>query len=217
MSTNFETFHTVDVPRLAAGANGALAAPYARDLPPIAFRVGDRGSYTYRSGGPSIEATAGENDAVTVVALTDDEWTSFVTERFTRYGLLYNGAASFPAGEFDDLSRWEPALRALWHGRPVYDPERNPIDLDISTVFGADDSDSTMAHFFQTAGYLHVRSLFSADEVEALRDEVARLASRAKADDARSWWTYTPDGSPAVCQLKYGAVDSALVAGLHDD
>ena len=29
--------------------------------------------------------------------------------------------------------------------------------------------------------------------------------------------TYTPDGSRAVCQLKYGAVDSALVAGLHDD
>src|SRR3954465_6046032 len=73
MSTDFETFHTVDVPRLAAGANGALAAPYARDLPPIAFRVGDRGSYTYRSGGPRIEATAGENDAGTAGAVHDAE------------------------------------------------------------------------------------------------------------------------------------------------
>src|SRR3954447_19440477 len=171
MSIDFQTFHTAEVPRLAAGPNGAMAAPYALDLPPLAFRVGDSGSYTYRAGGPGIGVRPGEEDAATVVALTDDEWTSFVTERFTRYGLLYNGAASFPVGEFDDLSRWEPALRALWHGRPVYDPERNPIDLDLRTVFDPSDSDGTMAHFFQTTGYLHMRSVFSADEVDALRDE----------------------------------------------
>jgi hypothetical protein len=217
MNADFEQFHAAELPGLAASANGALAVPYAAGLPPIAFRVGDRGSYTYEASGDQITATPGEDGAGTVVALSEAEWVSFVSERFTRYGLLYNGAASFPVGQFDDLSRWEPALRALWHGRPVYDPERNPIDLDLHTAFRPDDSDAEMAAFFQTAGYLHVRGLFSSDEVEALRDEVARLASLAKPDDTRTWWTYTPDGTPAVCQLKYGAVDSALVAGLHDD
>jgi hypothetical protein len=157
MITDFDQFHTVEVPRLTASANGALAAPYAAGLAPIAFRVGDRGSYTYRATGDGVTAVPGEQDAITVVALSEDEWTSFVTERFTRYGLLYNGAASFPVGEFDDLSRWEPALRALWQGRPVYDPERNPIDLDLRTTFSAEDGDSEMAAFFQTTGYLHVR------------------------------------------------------------
>ena len=217
MITGFDEFHRTELPRLASSVNGALAAPYATGLDPLAFRVGDRGSYTYAAGDGTIVATPGEADAATVVALTDDEWESFVTERFTRYGLLYNGAAQFPVGEFNDLCRWEPALRALWHGRPVYDPERHPVDVDVARSFGADDSDSEIAAFFQTAGYLHVRNLFSADEVEALRDEVARLAALATPDDARSWWTYTTDGVPAVCQLKYGAVDSSLVAGLHDD
>src|SRR5688572_3788121 len=105
MITVFEQFHQTELPLLAA-TNGPLAAPYAKGLAPIAFRVGDRASFTYVEDGGAISAAPGEADASTVVALTDDEWMSFVTERFTRYGLLYNGAASFPVGQFDDLSRW---------------------------------------------------------------------------------------------------------------
>src|SRR4051812_14264700 len=113
MITAFEQFHETEFLSLAS-ANGGLAAPYAKGLAPIAFRVGDRGSFTYAESAGTITATPGEADAATVVALTDDEWVSFLSERFTRYGLLYNGAASFPVGQFDDLCRWEPPLRALW-------------------------------------------------------------------------------------------------------
>jgi hypothetical protein len=200
MDTGFEGFHQTELAALEA-TNGALAAPYARGLAPIAFRVGERASFTYAEDGGTITAIPGEEGAATVVALTDDEWVSFLTERFTRYGLLYNGAASFPVGGFDDLSRWEPSLRALWQGRPVYDPERSPVPFDPGTSFRAGDGDDDMARFLQGMGYLHVRSMFTADEVDALREEVARLAALASPDDGRSWWTYTPDGTHAVCQL----------------
>ena len=108
-------------------------------------------------------------------------------------------------------------------GPAGFDPAHNPLldrtggPLDLRQSFTLDSSDDDLAAFFQTAGFLHVRGVFTAAEVDALRAEVARLAEQASPDDARSWWTYTPNGAPAVCQLKYGAIDSSLVAGLHDD
>jgi hypothetical protein len=43
------------------------------------------------------------------------------------------------------------------------------------------------------------------------------LASASTPDDVTTWWTRTPDGEPAVCQVKYGATRSTAIAELHDD
>jgi hypothetical protein len=222
---DFDAFHldlTTDIDRVA------LAAPYAQGLGPIGFVLDDERAYTFHpgvfdDGRPTLEVRPGTHGATTVVTLSQSDWQAFATERWTRYGLLYNGRMAFSAGEFGDLCRWEPALRALFHGRPVYDPaivrfvDRHGEPLDLGRSFTLDDDHADIAHFVQTTGYLHLRNVFEPNEIDALRHEVDRIVARAKPDDVHSWWTRTPDGDPTVCNLKYGGVGSAMVTDLHDD
>jgi hypothetical protein len=217
---DFDQFHR-DL--LSTPGRAALAAPYVQDLGPLAFALTDGRAYTFVPHDGTIAVRPGADGASTVVSLPERDWQAFATERWTRYGLLYNGDMSFAAGEFADLCRWEPALRALFHGRPVYDPQqiqfvdRRGVPLDLTRSFTLDDDHADIAHFVQTTGYLHLRHVFTADEVAALRTEVDTIVGRAKPDDIHSWWTRTPEGEPTVCNLKYGAVGSAVVTDLHDD
>jgi len=199
-----------------------MAAPHVGELGPLAFVIDDGRAYTFSGAGDMVDITPGTVGAETIVALGAADWESFVTERLTRYGVLYNANPRFDAGDFTDLCRWEPVLRALFHGRPVYDPKRQFLDrhgapLDLARSFTLDDDPADLAHFLQTTGYLHVRGVFDPAEVHELGAEVDRLVTLARPDDLRSWWTKTPAGEPVVCQLKYGALGSALITELHDD
>ena len=218
---DFDAFHA----QLATRADDArrLAGSGVAALSPIAFRLPDGRAYTIAPDTASFSVRAGADGAATIVELNDADWEAFATERFTRYGLLYNGRVTFAQGGFEDLCHWEPALRALFHGRPVYEPstielrDRHGAPLDLTCSFTLDDDARDRAHFLQTTGYLHVRSVFGADEIAALRDEVMRLASMSAPDDVTTWWTTTSDGEPAVCQVKYGALRSDAITELHDD
>jgi ectoine hydroxylase-related dioxygenase (phytanoyl-CoA dioxygenase family) len=206
--TDFDAYHRRPL-------HQALGAPYARGLGPIAFRVPDGRAYTFVAG-DEVVVRPGVEGAATIVDLPLEEWEAFAEERWTRYGLLYHGSATYPAGSFEDLCRWEPVLRALVDGRPVWDPDRLDLPGDLARTFTLDGAHAERADFLQTAGYLHVRDVFDDEEVEALRAEVESLAA-GSAPDATTWWTRTPDGRDVVCQVKYGALRSRPIAELHDD
>jgi hypothetical protein len=221
LTLDFDQFHRdlnqrVRSAREFAGArDGALA--------PLAFRLPDGRAYTFGVDDSAFWVRAGVDDATTVIELTEADWQAFASERFTRYGLLYNGRISFASGSFEDLCHWEPPLRALFHGRPVYEPssiefaDRHGAPLELSQSFTLDDHALDRAHFLQTTGFLHVRNVFDGAEIEALRAEVTRLAQSASPDDVSTWWTKTVDGQSVVCQLKYGAERSSAITALHDD
>ena len=197
------------------GAHHRLAATAARGLRPLAFRVADGGAWTYVPHADRIEVLDGTDEAATIVELPNTEWDAFASERWTRYGLLFHGHATFAAGGFPDLCRWEPVLRALFDGRPVWDADTVSLPADPSRSFTLDDDGA--APFVQQAGYLHVRDVFDAAELARLRDEVEMLAATSTTDDPTVWWTRRPDGDEMVCQVKYGALRSTALAALHDD
>lgn len=221
IALDFDRFHR----ELESRARSAreVAGPQVTSLAPIAFRLPDGRAYTLGAAPTAFWVRAGVQGATTIVELDEADWQAFASERFTRYGLLYNGRLSFAAGTFEDLCRWEPPLRALFHGRPVYEPhsiefvDRRGAALDLTQSFTLDDDPLERAHFLQATGFLHVRNVFSSDEIAALRDDVTRLAETSAPDDVTTWWTKTADGEPAVCQVKYGAQRSAAITVLHDD
>jgi hypothetical protein len=217
---DFDRFHR----ELAASGHGELAGAAARGLAPITFALDDGRAWSFAPAAGGVDVVAGTAETGAVVRLSERAWSRFVTEHWTRYGLLYTGNVDFTRGEFSDLCRWEPALRALFHGRPVYDPDTlslvdragRPLDLDRS--FDLADEPAEMAHFLQTTGYLHVREVFAASEIDELRDEVERRAAQVTAEDTElSFWTRGPDGEPIIANLKYGAVGSPMLTELHDD
>src|SRR5204863_1910277 len=76
--------------------------------------------------------------------------------------------------------------------------------------------DDVLRDFLERAGYVHLKAMFSRDEIVALSAEVDAAISRAHPDDGKSWWT-TVNGQPACNRVNYLNDECARVALLDDD
>lgn len=213
-AVDFDEFHARTLPARIAAGNGALAGSDVVDAPPLALRVGSS-ACTYLPVGGSVELRPGDADAVTVVELGADTFSDYANELRTCFGLVYGADARVVRGSHDDWFRWEPAIRALYHGRPLYDPAWAD-GLDLHRSFTLADGDDELAAFLAAAGFAHVRGVFTADEIAELVAETERLGARATPDDGRSWWT-TVDGADRCCRLIYTNEGSPRIAALADD
>jgi hypothetical protein len=211
---DFDRFHAETLPARIAVGNGRLAGSDVADAPPLALRVGDA-AYTYVPADGSVEVRAGDADAATVVDLDAAAFSDYAHELQTCFGLVYGATARVVRGTHDDWFRWEPAVRALYHGHPLYDPAWAD-ELDLRRSFTLADADADIAAFLTAAGFAHVRGVFSAEEIAGLVAEVERLEALATPDDGRSWWT-TVDEQDRCCRLIYANQRSAPIAALADD
>ena len=161
----------------------------------------------------------GEGEADTVVELDHAAWDDFRQERRTAFGLLYAGMLNMAKGSFEDLAHWEIQLRKEWEGRPIFDQEAAAAlaGVDLARSFSLDDDDEDMRRFLHTAGFLHVRQVFSAGEVEEMRAEVERLKAAATPDDGRSWWARNQRGEQVCCRVIYMAQQSESLAKVPAD
>jgi hypothetical protein len=212
---DFDDFHQVELPARITAGHGALAARDVAGVEPIAFQLAAGPAYTYRPAGDTVTIAAGVTSARTVVELSPDAWCDYVNELRTCFGLLYANLVSFPQGGFDDLARWEPALRALYHGRPIYDPDAVTLPPDLGRAFTLDDAD--WPRFFEQTGFVHLRHVFEPSEVLRVSDEVERLVAAARPGDGRSWWATRADGAEVCCRVTYTTLASPTIAALGDD
>lgn len=213
-AVDFDEFHSRTLPRRIADGNGRLAASDVGDAPPLALRVGSS-AFTYVPAGDTVEIHAGDASADTVVELDAATFSDYAHELQSCFGLVYGAGARVARGTHDGWFRWEPAIRALYHGRPLYDPAWAD-GVDLSRSLTLDDPDDVIAGFLATAGFAHVRGVFTGDEIAALVAEVERLEALASPDDGRSWWT-TVDGHDRCCRLIYTNQRSRPIAALADD
>jgi len=174
--TDFDAYHS-------APRHEHLVAGRTDGLTPFAVRVDNGRAYTYVPTAAGVDVRPGVVDGAVVMDLPLEQWETFAEERWTRYGVLYHGSAAFTGGAFVDLCRWEPVLRALFDGRPMWDPS---VARDQARSFTLDDADGDLAAFLQTNGYLHVQGVVGADELELLRGEVERLAAESTTDDPKT-------------------------------
>lgn len=214
--TDFDAFHDAVLPARLASALGRAAARDVHDAPSLAFRLDDGRSRRFLPGGDVLVVEPGDAADV-VAALAAAAWEGFVAETCTAAGLHYGGRVRFARGGYADLERWEPALRALFQERPIFDPSAPcPVD-DPMRRFGADAPDAALRDFLHAAGYLHVRGVFTAAEMIRLRDVVAREARAARPGDGRSWWATRADGTSVLCRLIYLSESAPEAAALADD
>ncbi len=215
---DFHHYHRVVLPALLRAGRGALAARGARALGSLAFRLPDGDAYTYVPDGAEVEIVAGDAAAATVIEVTPELWRNLVHELDAAAGLLYGGRAKCLRGSALRWVAWEPALRAMWSGRPVYDPsdallqDRSGAPLDPAAAFTFASEREDMAHFLRTAGYLFVRGVFGADEIAALRREGEALAGEATKGDKLSWWGKNAAGAEVLTRVTRGAAKPGLGA-----
>ena len=217
---DFVHYHQQQLPALINAGRGALAARAAQDLEPLAFRVGSA-SYTYRVRDGMLQVEEGA-EAKTVIGLSAQHWQDLVHDLESAPGLLYNNLLESSEGDAFQLMRWEPALRALYCGIPPYEASMaelkdrygNPMPVDRS--FTLADGDDDMVDFLEAAGYLLVKSVFSADEIELMREQAEILRADARPGDNISWWGKNADGDSVVTRVLKAANQPAF-RGLYDD
>ena len=120
---DFHRFHREELPRRLRAGNGALAARAAGALGSLAFRLPDGAAYCYVPTLDGVDVVAGDAGADTVIEVEAGLWQNLVHELDAAAGLLYGGRARCRRGNALSWVAWEPALRAMWSGRPVYDPD----------------------------------------------------------------------------------------------
>lgn len=222
-SSGFDSFHRERLPALVA-RHGPLVARDLEGAPPLAFRVGSGAAYTWLPAADGLRVVEGEASAETVVSLDEDVFSEFLHQLITASGAIMTGRANLVRGSLAGWQRFEPAIQSLCEGREIYGPQvwqtlvdRDGRPLDLHRRFSVDDDREAMRHFFEVAGYLHVRSVFEPDEIERFGREVEHVRSKTTPGDPFSWWSVDASGREVVTRINYLGRHSPVLQALSHD
>ncbi|MGW1667254.1 hypothetical protein, partial [Streptomyces microflavus] len=214
----------MELPRRLEGGLGERVAWDVAGRAPIALCMPNGQAYSYVEDRGEVRIVPGVTaDAALVVELESGAWQDYLYELRTSRGLVESHAVRFVRGEFADWDVWEPAIRCMYSGTPIYHPAaldlRDLADrpIDLHRDFTTHDDPDEMAHFLRATGYLVVRQVFDADRVEELAGEVDRIRGLCREGDRRSLWADGPGGLRAPYRLTYLGMRSPRIAALADD
>lgn len=218
---DFDVYHRDTLPALLGQGHGAEAAKATAGLAALAFRLPSGDSYTYTPSAAGIAVAAGDADAATIIEIDPESWEGLTHDYESAAGLLYGGRVQCARGGGMQLIAWEPALRAMYAGRPIFDPGEPLRDaagrvLDPERSFTSADSEEEMAEFLQAAGYLMMRGLFDAEEIGGFLADADALRLEAVKGDELSWWGTQPDGAE-FCSRVTRAIDKPRLATLFGE
>jgi len=218
-----EVFDSLIPAAIARNAELAARGLTYKQLPALTFSVDGR-SITLRERRGALCVESGDASDSAAVNLDSDALSDLVQDWATTMGLAMNSRVKMIRGNFDHWIGWEPVFRALFDGRPVHEagaititgPDGN--DLDLGRSFGLDDDRGEISHFLHEAGFLHLRGVFTADEMAAVSADLDAALARARPDDGASWWAGNSRGEQqAVRVLFFHEQSAALAELLRDD
>jgi len=220
---SFVDFHRRELPALVE-QRGALVVDDLRGAAPLGFRIDDDTAFTWRASERGIDVLDGDDDAETLVLLSEDTFSEFLHELLAAGGAVSTGRAQVARGTVEGWQRWEPAIQSLCSDRAVYSPavwddlvDRTGNPLDLRRTFAVDDDEDDMRHFLHVTGYLHLKDVFTADEVARYGAEVEHARELTPPGDPYSWWSVNTDGEEVVTRINYLGRHSRLIDELNFD
>jgi hypothetical protein len=184
------------------------------DGQPLTFDVGSDGRLRVRSA-------AGDS----LVVHTDRAgFSDLMQDVVSTVWLTVSGRGTVSNGTVAQFLSWEPVLRCLLDARPVYRPgsiaftDRSGAPMDPRQSFRIDEDPAVLGHFLAQAGYLHLREVFTTDEMAAVSADLDAAMAAAQRDDGSSWWARTADDQwyPARI-LAFNEKSAALRELLRDE
>jgi hypothetical protein len=115
----FVEFHTNQLPALNA-RNKELVVDDLAGVSPIAFRIPGGTAYTWLSTPDGVRAVEGHADAHTLVELDEATFSLYLHDLLTASGSVRTDRATLARGSLTGWKRWEPAIRTLMTGKPIY-------------------------------------------------------------------------------------------------
>ena len=191
-------------------------------LSPLTLDVeGER--ITFTPDGDRLLIGHGAEGAV-VVALGPDAFSDLMHDTASTFALQMTGRAKIRQGDVDSFVAWEPVLRCVLDGRPVYEPgtitfrDNEDAELDLRRSFTLDDGPDEIGHFLGEAGFLHMEGVFTDAEMAAVSAELDEAIASAERDDGASWWARTEAGEWYPSRiLGFNQKSPTLRSLLHDE
>ena len=147
--------------------------------------------------------------------LTVEQLTDIVNDQSTPVALMSNAILDMPEGGLPDFLDWWLILRAAVDGRRVHVAGDVEFEMDTCRSFTVDDSDEDMRRFLEEAGYLHIRGLFSKEEMAAVEADYEKAAPHYEKGDDRAWFATTHDGEEHLVRMngfdRYSEVSVDLI------
>jgi hypothetical protein len=214
-------FLDVTLPQLFAAATDRLGPSLEEMRPrPLTVTV-DGQSWTLRADDARVAVMQGPGTG-SAIRVDAEQFDALVADKVTPMGWLASGSLDM-TGHLSDILNWWLLLRAPLDGTTPHRTgaiefeDRDGGPLDLSRSFTPADSAADMAWFLEQAGFLHVKGLYSEDEMVAVSAEMDVAATRYADGDGRSWWAGLEDGSRALVRMQRFDKESPLAAELVAD
>jgi hypothetical protein len=192
-------------------------------LLPLVVEV-DGVPWTLRADRDAIEVAPGAtaDDDALHLRIDATQLSDLVGDQVTPMGWFSSGGLDL-RGRLERLLDWWLVLRSALDsvaphvagGLAFDDAEGRPLDL--ARAFEWDDGDSAMERFLGQAGFLHVRGVFTEDEMAAVSTDMDRAAPSFVPGDGRSWWARTDDGTDRLVRMQGFDTMSPRAAELVSD
>ncbi len=197
---------------------------FAARLQPIAFVLPSGEGYRWSANPQGVSVVSGTSGAHTVIDLSEDTFSDHLNQLISATGAVQTRRASVIEGTLEHWREWEPVIRSLVDGKPIYGPDvratlidRHGAPLAPDRRFSPGDPVQDMRHFLQTMGYLHIKSVFSAEEIAMLRSEVHNCIEQSTPGDPRSWWSLNSKGEELVTRINHCERFSAKIGAFARD
>ena len=196
-------------------ANHGLLAPGAGELRLESLCIGTEGEpWTLSWAGDRVSVSPGHHGQSRVL-LTAEQLTDIVNDQSTPIALMSNALLEMPEGGLPDFLNWWLVLRSAIDARPIHARGDVKFETDTHRSFTPDDSDEEMRAFLEDAGYLHIKGLFSEDEMAAVEADFPKAAPHFEKGDPNAWFATTKDGVEHLVRMegfdRYSPTTAALI------
>jgi len=189
------------------------------DSPALSIEFLDGGAWTYQPTPNEIQIRKETSGADVTLQLQSRDWCRLASRERTVAGLLYERNAII-TGNHAGYRDWEPVLEHLLYNDGLYTKEKAKYFSEkiavgeLDQVFHLADLAAAMA-FMREWGFVRIRSVFTDDEIGALREEVRQIVAKTREGDKDSWWTQDGSDHAELARVNYLGSKSELIAQLH--
>ncbi|MEY2571158.1 MAG: hypothetical protein QOE63_1508 [Acidimicrobiaceae bacterium] len=206
----------------------ALSTSQARVLParhlakrPLTIDV-EADTWHLADDGRSIAVAPGAADGGLRLRLTAEQLDDLLVDHATPM-TWFTGGTLVLEGRLEHLLDWWVLVRAALDDRSPHvaggvtftDTGGGPLDLGAS--FTLDDPVDDVRAFLGEAGFVHLRGVYSTDEMAAVSRDMDAAAPGYEQGDGRSWWAQTNDGVDRLVRMQGADETCSAIADLVAD
>jgi hypothetical protein len=211
-------FFETDLPRALAARQQVRSRPHA-PLDPLIIEVEDhRWTLAFESDRAVVRAGTPHGGDGVRLRLAPDLLRDLVTDQITPIGMMTGGTLDL-SGTGNGLALaldWWVVLRDALDEDPLPGPDEVTLDVDLTRSFTLDDDPAEIRAFLEEAGFVHLRGVFTAEEMARISADMDTASATYAPGDGRSWWAGTAAGDRLV-RMQFFEEHSPAAAALLED